>query len=516
MEATVRFLRPYVWGLLSVIACSGVKVVVGALTPFSSPYFFFTLAVIVVAYNFGFGPGVFTVIASTIVGVRIFEPYSLTVPGQTEWQRAATFAIQALVICYICGVRVKTVLDRAAALEAERAARVELINTSQELRRSEERYRGMIEAVPQIVFLADPSFQFEWINDRWAGFTGLHEAAASGSGWLDAVEPADRTKLDLEIRQVVREKQVLNTELRLIEGSSGIYRWHLARAVPVLDHGRGIAQWIGSFTDVHDSKLLMNTMQEVNDDLDKRVRGRTRELVTVNRELEGANAELEAFCYAVSHDLRTPLRAIDGFSQALSQDYGALLPDDGRAYIERVRSGAHRMDELITSLLKLSRIARQELTLQNVDVSDVALAAWTELGHAHQDHTAQFSIEPNLTAQADAKLVRIVFDNLLGNALKFSMAQAEPLIEVGATKTDRGAVFFVRDNGVGFSMEYASKLFAPFERLHSPREYPGSGIGLATVMRCVRKHGGEAWAESVEGHGASFFFTLRQGRVAGG
>jgi len=515
MEATVRFLRPYVWGLLAVIACSGVKVLVGALTPLNSPYIFFTLAVIVIAYNFGFGPGVFTVVTSTLVGVLLFEPYSLSTPGQPEWQRAATFAIQALVICYICGVRIKTVLDRAAALEAERTARIELVSTSQELRRSEERYRGMIAAVPQVVFVADPSFQFEWINDRWAGFTGLQEVAANGSGWLEAVEPTDRNKLDLEVQKVLCDKHVLNTEFRLREGSTGSYRWHLARAVPVLDHAGEVAQWIGSFTDVHDGKLLMDTMQKLNEKLDNRVQRRTQELVAVNRELEGANAELEAFCYAVSHDLRTPLRAIDGFSQALSQDYGTLLPEDGRAYIDRVRSGAHRMDELITSLLKLSRIARQELTLQNVDISDVALAAWTELGHAHQEHIAQFSLEPNLTAQADAKVVRIVFDNLLGNALKFTTQQSAPLIEVGATKTDRGAAFFVRDNGVGFSMQYASKLFAPFERLHSPREYPGSGIGLATVMRCVRKHGGEAWADSVEGQGATFFFTLRPEEGAG-
>src|ERR1022692_63441 len=242
MEAAVRFLRPYVWALLTVVACSGVKVLVGAIIPSSSPYIFFTVAVILIAYNFGFGPGLFTIVASTLVGLVVFERFSFPTPEQPAWQRAATFAIQGLVICYICGVRIKTTLDRTTALEAERAARVELVSTSQELRRSEERYRGMIAAVPQIVFLADPNFQFEWINDRWAGFTGLQEAAASGSGWLEAVDPADRTALEGEIRRALREKQVLNTELRLRERSTGLYRWHLTRAVPVLDHGRSIAQ----------------------------------------------------------------------------------------------------------------------------------------------------------------------------------------------------------------------------------------------------------------------------------
>src|SRR5579871_1380622 len=508
MEAAVRFLRPYLWGLLTVIAFSGVKVLVGAVLPSTAPYLLFTIAVVIVAYNFGFWPGVFSVALSTFVGARFFEKFAVPVPGQPQWLQAATFAIQALIICYICGVRIKVALDRTAALEAERAARVELDSASRELQRSEERYRGVIAAVPQIVFVADSEFCFEWLNDRWTDFRRVPEANALDAGWLDAVEAEDRPTIATAISEAKSGKGVLNVELRLKNGTTSVYRWHLARAVPVQNQSGEVSQWIGTFTDVHDSKLFLNTMQRLNEELETRVRVRTEELVSVNRELEGANSELEAFCYAVSHDLRTPLRAIDGFSQALAQDYGGLLPEEGHSYLDRVRSGAHRMDELITSLLKLSRITRQELTVQTVNLSDVAMAAWTELGHAHPNSQTQFDLEPGMTAEADPKVVRIIFDNLLGNALKFTANACEPHVAAGSELTERGKAFFVRDNGVGFSMEYAAKLFTPFERLHSPREYPGSGVGLATVMRCVRKHGGEAWAESVEGQGATFYFTL--------
>lgn len=508
MDSAVRIIRPYLWGVVAIAICSVFRVTLGALIPWSSPYMFFIVGVVVVAYNFGFWPGSFVAIGGTLMAEVVFVRYSMLAPGQEVWQRVVTFLVQALPVCYICGVRMKTAVDRTAALEAERTARVELASTAQELARSEGRYRGMIAAVPQIVFVADAKFNFEWVNDRWEGLTGKSDAEAYGAGWLSAVDPCDREAVIAGRDSAVRFPRVLNVELRLLEQASGRHRWQLVRAVPVTDPSGALVQWVGTFTDIEDSKRLLATMQEVNDELELRVRMRTDELVEVNRDLEAANAELEAFCYAVSHDLRTPLRAIDGFSQALSQDYGALLPDDGRSYLDRVRSGARRMDELITSLLKLSRIARQELSVQPIDVSEIAAAAWADLGHVYKNHSAEFRLEPGLTALADPKLLRIVFDNLLGNALKFTAKQPEAWVEVGAKVTENGCAFFVKDNGVGFSMEYASKLFAPFERLHSPREYPGSGVGLATVMRCVRKHGGDAWAAATEGAGATFFFTL--------
>ncbi|MGV3617572.1 MAG: CHASE domain-containing protein [Fimbriimonas sp.] len=239
-------------------------------------------------------------------------------------------------------------------------------------------------------------------------------------------------------------------------------------------------------------------VREMNEDLERMVQERTRELTV-------SNQELEAFCYSVSHDLRSPLRSVDGFSKALLEDYGERLDEEGRRYLERVRQAARRMDELITALLALSRLTRAELHVQAVDLSEIAREAADDVRRADDGKRVDISVEPNLEAEADPRMVRIVFDNLIGNAVKFSARSAEPQVEIGRTNN----AYFVRDNGVGFNPAYSNKLFAPFERLHSTGQFPGTGIGLATVQRIVARHGGHVWADSEEGKGATFYFTLQ-------
>jgi signal transduction histidine kinase len=218
------------------------------------------------------------------------------------------------------------------------------------------------------------------------------------------------------------------------------------------------------------------------------------------------NNELEAFCYSVSHDLRAPLRSIDGFSKAVLEDSRDVLDSAAVEYLARVRAAAHRMDELITALLTLSRLTRAEVVRQRIDVTRMV----QELTEDHPGSLASvcFKIQPNMETVADPRLLRNVLDNLLSNAVKFSAKVVRPVIEVGCTPE---GTFFVRDNGVGFNPEYSAKLFTPFERLHSSSEYPGSGIGLATVQRIISRHGGHIWAESKEGEGAAFYFTLDSG-----
>lgn len=240
-------------------------------------------------------------------------------------------------------------------------------------------------------------------------------------------------------------------------------------------------------------------VRELNENLERLVRERTHEL-------QAANDELEAFCYSVSHDLRAPLRSVDGFSKAVMEDHGARLPADAIDDLTRVRNAARRMDELITALLVLSRITRSDLHRSWVDVSGTAEQAASDL--LRGGHRGEVKVTPNLHAEADSRLLRVVFDNLIGNALKFASKRSDPKVEVGCVRSDNGCAFFVRDNGVGFNEAYTTKLFQPFERLHTPREFPGSGIGLATVQRIVQKHGGRVWAESREGEGATFWFTL--------
>ncbi|HEY6321528.1 MAG TPA: CHASE3 domain-containing protein [Thermoanaerobaculia bacterium] len=228
----------------------------------------------------------------------------------------------------------------------------------------------------------------------------------------------------------------------------------------------------------------------------------------LNARLAAANAELESFSYSVSHDLRAPLRAIDGFSHALLEDAGERLTRDDQALLARVRAAAQRMAQLIDDLLRLARISRLPLVVREVDLSALAEAIAGELRARDPDRPARCEIEPGVHARGDERLLRIVLENLLGNAWKFTRHQPEPRIAFGSENGGPEGVYFVRDNGAGFDMAFADKLFGPFQRLHSEREFEGTGIGLATVARVVHIHGGQIWAESELGRGAVFRFTL--------
>jgi len=224
-------------------------------------------------------------------------------------------------------------------------------------------------------------------------------------------------------------------------------------------------------------------------------------------ELERTNRELDAFSYSVSHDLRAPLRAIDGFSEALGEHCAASLDEEGRRYLANVRTATRRMAELIEDLLGLARISRRELARQSIDVSAIAEHVAADLAGRHAGRSVQVIVEKGLTAIADAGLVTIVLENLIGNAWKFSGRKDDPRIEVGRLNGETRA-FYIRDNGAGFDMAYADKLFGAFQRLHRDTDFEGTGIGLATVQRIVSRHGGRVWAESEVGKGATFYFTL--------
>jgi light-regulated signal transduction histidine kinase (bacteriophytochrome) len=228
----------------------------------------------------------------------------------------------------------------------------------------------------------------------------------------------------------------------------------------------------------------------------------------LNAELMRANEELKAFTYSVSHDLRGPLRAVDGFTRMLEDGYAAQLDDEGRRLLGVVREGASRMGQLIDDLLHLSRVSSAELRRDRADLSALARAVGEELQRREPERRVSLVIQEGLIAEVDRQLFRILLDNLLGNAWKFTAKTAEPRIAFGTEQRDGGEVFVVRDNGAGFDMAYAGKLFRPFQRLHHESEYPGTGIGLATVRRIVERHGGRVWAEGAPGRGTSVFFTL--------
>jgi two-component system NtrC family sensor kinase len=225
-------------------------------------------------------------------------------------------------------------------------------------------------------------------------------------------------------------------------------------------------------------------------------------------ELERKNRELESFSYSVSHDLRAPLRSIDGFSQALVEDYADKLDQSGQDYLRRLRAAARRMSELIDDLLQLSRVGRAELHRERVDLSALSRKVVADLERQRPGGRTEVIIQSGMAVDADARLVRIVLENLLGNAWKFTAKVPEPKIEVAKSEVAGSDTFFVRDNGPGFDMRYADKLFRPFQRLHSEEEFPGTGIGLATTQRIIERHGGKIWVEATPNQGATFFFTL--------
>jgi len=257
--------------------------------------------------------------------------------------------------------------------------------------------------------------------------------------------------------------------------------------------------------DISESLHAADAIRQLNSDLERRVAERTAQMQT-------ANKELEAFSYSVSHDLRAPLRTLDGFSVALLEDCADKLDAQGRDYLNRIRAGSQRMGELIDDLLNLSSVSRSEMTRSRVDLSKLAHQAADELRAGAPERDAEFVIAEGLVAETDPHLLWIVLTNLFGNAWKFTAKQPSARIEFGCSEANGGKEYFVRDNGAGFDPAYTNKLFGAFQRLHAATDFPGTGIGLATVQRIIHRQGGTVRAQGQVNHGATFYFTLPGGR----
>lgn len=282
-------------------------------------------------------------------------------------------------------------------------------------------------------------------------------------------------------------------------------RWIQMDAVPIVGPD-GVSIAVTSFIDVTERKRAEEEVRQLNADLEDRVAERTSELSAANR-------ELEAFSYSVSHDLRAPLRSIDGFSQALLEDYGDELDATAKEYLGRVRAGSQRMAQLIDDLITLSSVTRQEMRWERVDLTELAHAVASVLSEREPEREVTLRIAPGLRAHGDPGLLRVALENLLDNAWKFTRNHPEATIEMGIARVKGKQVYFIRDDGAGFDMAYADKLFGPFQRLHSVQEFEGTGIGLATVERVIRRHGGALWGEGQLERGATFYFTLPEGRT---
>ena len=270
---------------------------------------------------------------------------------------------------------------------------------------------------------------------------------------------------------------------------------------PLLDAAGTPYAVCGISTDITARKRAEEQVRQLNAELEQRVRDRTAEL-------EASARELDAFAYSVSHDLRAPLRSMHGFSEVLLADYADRLDDQGREYLQRIQANVTRMGRLIDDLLRLSRVTRTGLKRERVDIGVQAAEIIDELRSAEPGRCLQAVVADDLVTTGDPHLIRLALENLLANAWKFTGKRDQGSIGVGAVRQSGSQVFFVRDNGAGFDMAYAGKLFNPFQRLHPASEFEGTGIGLAIVQRILSRHGGRIWAESEPGKGATFFFTL--------
>jgi PAS domain S-box-containing protein len=270
---------------------------------------------------------------------------------------------------------------------------------------------------------------------------------------------------------------------------------------PLLDGAGQPYAVCGISTDITDRKRAEEQVRQLNAELEQRVRDSTAER-------EAAARELDAFAYSVSHDLRAPLRSVHGFSQVLLEDYAGRLDDDGRQYLWRIQANVTRMGQLIDDLLRLSRVTRTGLNREQVDIGAQASEIIGELRGAEPQRLVEVVIADGLATAGDSRLIRLALDNLLSNAWKFTSKREHAVIRVGAVRQHGRQVFYIRDNGAGFDMRYASKLFDPFQRLHPVTEFEGTGIGLAIVQRILSRHGGRIWAESEPDQGSTFFFTF--------
>ncbi len=377
----------------------------------------------------------------------------------------------------------------------------ERIGTARALHESQRRYSEVVESVNEVIFRSDAEGRLTFLNRFWQVVSGYRVDQGLGKPLVDFLHPDDRADAQAQFAGVIGGTQPeCRCELRL-RTRKGEIRWIEAACRPVLDIDEAPQGIAGTLTDISARKVAELTLKNVNQELEARVRLRTTEL-------EASNRELEAFSYSVSHDLRAPLRAIDGFARILEEELADRLDDDSRGHIERILKATQRMAHLIDALIELARLTREPLQKETFDLSDLVMQVMDELRAEEPTRVVELEITHGLMVTADRTLALALIENLLRNAWKFSSREPVTRITFRAEREREQRVFCIEDNGAGFDMAFASNLFRPFHRLHHATEFAGTGIGLATVQRIIQRHGGVIWAYSKPGEGARFCFTL--------
>ncbi|OJH42548.1 sensor histidine kinase [Cystobacter ferrugineus] len=377
-----------------------------------------------------------------------------------------------------------------------------------EQRRTEQRFHLIVEAAQEGIWMLDKEGRTTYANRYMARMLGYTVEEMLGQHVLSFVDEGGHHQVTLNLeRRMQGHSSVHDMALRHKDGRP---IWTLLSSNPLRDEEGHYIGALATVTDITQRREAEQQVRQLNAELERRIAERTAQL-------EFSNRELEAFAYSVAHDLRAPLRAISTFSLALSEDCPGQLDPTGEDYLQRIRGAAQRMSELIDGILTLSRVTSTGLQETDVSLSALARAAAEQLQRGQPERTVHLRLQEGLVDQGDARMLRSVLENLLGNAWKFTRERPVAEIEFGALPGEggQGRVYFVRDNGAGFDMEYQSRLFGVFQRLHGAQEFEGNGVGLATVRRIIQRHGGRVWGEGRVGQGATFFFTLHEASGGG-
>ncbi len=370
---------------------------------------------------------------------------------------------------------------------------------------SERRLSTLMSNLPGMAYrcLNDENWTMEFVSsgcEELTGYTPDEIIGNSAVAYNDLIAADDRGMVHSYIKKALDEHNPFRLEYRII-AASGDLKWVWEQGRGIYNERREVLSIEGFITDITERKNIESELQEYRDHLESEVRKRTHELTAANR-------ELESFAYSVSHDLRAPLRAIDGFSRAILEDYMDKLNEEGKDFLKRIRGASQKMASLIDDMLKLSRLTRDEMEYHPVNMSDAAEKIINELRENEPLRVVEFINTPGITINGDPRLINAALENLLGNAWKFTSARPDGRIEFGLNTLNGETVYYIKDNGAGFDMTYADKLFGAFQRLHTTAEFPGTGIGLAIVQRVINRHGGRIWAESTVNIGSTFYFTL--------
>ena len=391
-------------------------------------------------------------------------------------------------------LRVVSVLASAAAAALDHAVLI------RKLSEAEQRYRRLADNAQDVVFRYEfiPQPRFTYINSAMTAISGYSPAEHYADPDLirRIIHPDDRLLADEGRSRAALSQRTLRWLRR-----DGAIVWMEERNVPVFDERGELIAIEGIARDVTDRRQAEEDIRQLNQTLEERVRTRTAEL-------EIANKDLEAFSFSVSHDLRAPLRIVGGFGQLLRDQHGSRLGEEATSYLARIETASHRMGEIIEGLLRLSQASRLKPRYEALDLAEIVRSVAADVQAAQPQRSVQILIQAPMHCYGDRQLLQTVLENLLGNAWKFTARSADARIEVGMSGEGERRAFFVRDNGAGFDPSGAAKMFEAFQRLHAAQEFPGTGIGLATVQRIIRNHGGDIWAEGQHGKGATFYFTL--------